>query len=304
MSWASLVRSLPNQDRKRLGAVDDTTKAILRAYNDAHNELVREILKGLPKGASEAQIRSWALTQTQSAAKLKFITDRLAELDSAVGDKIASATAKMNDLAVEQAPAEAKALKLLVPSTLGPDPRVIESILPAILKNLSGWNRTYRNELLRSIAASQVKGETYTQLSSRLHSLSSFNNRPSPYARATAHALSNARWLLVRANNEGRQAAYQQIGQANDVVIQKAWWSAIGSCCTSCALMHGQVVDLGDNFDWKGVHTPVEPYLGLLPCPPMHPACRCRILPVTPDVLHLVLKARKESEKRVLALAA
>lgn len=87
---------------------------------------------------------------------------------------------------------------------------------------------------------------------------------------AESHAFSDARAEMIArtetafADIEGNLQAYEASGQ----VAQKEWLTA-ADCCDECHKLNGVVVALGDAFPNGGG-------IG----PPLHPNCRCDVLPV------------------------
>jgi SPP1 gp7 family putative phage head morphogenesis protein len=55
-------------------------------------------------------------------------------------------------------------------------------------------------------------------------------------------------------------------------VVDKKEWIAAPDCCDDCQELDGQIVDLDDSFDGDGGDGP-----------PLHPRCRCNVLPVLSD---------------------
>lgn len=95
-----------------------------------------------------------------------------------------------------------------------------------------------------------------------------------------------ARTELLRAGNEGSVAAWQQSG----VVTGKQWYTAGADACQWCQPMQGKVIELSDAYHEKGTDF-VGSQGGVLSLdyesvdePPLHPNCRCTVLPVLGDV--------------------
>lgn len=81
---------------------------------------------------------------------------------------------------------------------------------------------------------------------------------------------------VLKASNYGLEDAYAQSG----VVVGKQWLTA-GDPCPECAEFDGMIVDLGDEYAAKGdtVGNLTLDYSNV-ENPPLHPNCRCTILPV------------------------
>ncbi len=76
-----------------------------------------------------------------------------------------------------------------------------------------------------------------------------------------------ARTETAFADVAGNMEAYRASGQ----VAQKQWITG-ADCCEDCAALDGEIVDLDDNFPNDGGDGP-----------PLHPNCRCDVLPVLTD---------------------
>ncbi|GAJ12411.1 unnamed protein product, partial [marine sediment metagenome] len=107
------------------------------------------------------------------------------------------------------------------------------------------------------LAEGVSRGEKIPSLASRVSSV---------YDEAKGYrAVRIARTETIAASNQGALQAYDQSG----VVEKKEWYCAIDErTCEECSAMHGEVVKLHDNFS------------GGVDAPPLHPDCRCTILPV------------------------
>jgi len=97
-------------------------------------------------------------------------------------------------------------------------------------------------------------------------------------------ALRVARTETLKAANRGALEAYRQSG----VVVGKEWFTSLDEgVCQWCGPLHGKVQALDNNFFNEG-----ESYLGNkggilrfnledIPTPPLHPNCRCTLIPIT-----------------------
>jgi hypothetical protein len=95
-----------------------------------------------------------------------------------------------------------------------------------------------------------------------------------------------ARTETIRASNAGAEESYKQSG----VVTSKEWLvTADDRLCPACAEMDGEIIELGENYYNKGDEmsfgsgdeqgTLVFDY-GAVAHPPLHPNCRCTLVPV------------------------
>jgi len=115
-------------------------------------------------------------------------------------------------------------------------------------------------------------------------------------------ALTIARTETIRSSNAGAEESYRQAG-----VERKEWYTALDErVCPFCGEMHGSVIAIGTNYFGKGDTMVVElpdDALAILPegaeqkgrlltmvmgysdvgYPPLHPKCRCTLLPVIED---------------------
>jgi len=92
-----------------------------------------------------------------------------------------------------------------------------------------------------------------------------------------------ARSEVIRASNYGTEAGYEQSG----VVEAKEWLTALDERnCQWCARLNGKKIKLGDNYFDKG-----DSYVGAdgdkidldyenIQAPPLHPNCRCSLIPI------------------------
>jgi HK97 family phage portal protein len=98
--------------------------------------------------------------------------------------------------------------------------------------------------------------------------------------RAKQRATMIARTEVIRASNEGARAAYKN---AN---VSQMRWIASSDPCPYCKGLDGKVVSVDkpfltteDTFQPKGASRPLDLKYGDIPSPPVHPGCRCTIIP-------------------------
>ena len=92
----------------------------------------------------------------------------------------------------------------------------------------------------------------------------------------------------IRSSNAGAVEAYAKAG-----IEYKQWFTAEdGRVCPFCYEMHGKIVGVRDNYFNRGDVMEVEdlPKAALVfsyedvGYPPLHPNCRCTILPVVEEI--------------------
>jgi len=99
-----------------------------------------------------------------------------------------------------------------------------------------------------------------------------------------------ARTETIRSSNAGAVMSYEKAG-----IVEKQWFTAEdGMVCGFCAEMHGKVVGVSDNYWNMGDVMTVErqdmPPASMtlsyenVAAPPLHPNCRCTILPVVEEI--------------------
>lgn len=123
-----------------------------------------------------------------------------------------------------------------------------------LIKSISD---TTLDKLRKTLAEGVADGESIPKLASRISGV---------YDEAKgSRAVKIARTETLSASNQGNLQAYKQSG----VVEKKEWLTAFDErTCEECADMNGEIVNINSNFSC-GVDTP-----------PLHPQCRCAILPV------------------------
>lgn len=141
-------------------------------------------------------------------------------------------------------------------------------------ERLAGLMNTATITLLEQSIAEGIKnGESLAKLTARVREI---------YDEATTtRAERIARTESLAASNEGALEAYKQ----SPLVVKKEW-SASPGACEFCLAFDGKVVELNENFAPKGVTIPGEDGGSYninyenIEHPPLHPNCRCAILPV------------------------
>lgn len=86
------------------------------------------------------------------------------------------------------------------------------------------------------------------------------------YAFSDARAENIARTETAKADVQGNLAGWRSSG-----IVQRKQWLTAPDCCDDCQALDGDVVDLNENFE------------GGVEGAPLHPQCRCDVLPVIED---------------------
>jgi SPP1 gp7 family putative phage head morphogenesis protein len=84
------------------------------------------------------------------------------------------------------------------------------------------------------------------------------------------HVANPARALSIAITEQNRAISYATINRFKESEIQKMEWQT-SSPCDKCAQNQGQVIEIGGTFNSGSTQ------------PPVHPHCRCVLLPVIPD---------------------
>lgn len=304
-----LLRVIPVHEKERLQLASLAQRELLEFYATAHADILKyfEGLFPTTDGIQGALSPAEYFEASRMSALSKFIEARAATLNTAVAHAMANAADNIRDLVITQVAKEAKALGLDPPIFGTPDPRLLERTIDDAVSRIKEWNKQWSPDMLRNIREGLLRGESYRELAARATSTKKIaQGKSSAVARARAHMLANIRFSVVAASNQARQQSYEG-AQKEGIKVQKMWWSAIGSCCFSCAKLHGTIVDMDKDFPWKSIGIKLKPYKGELAHPPLHPNCRCRIIPVTLEIFDAIdmdqIKITKTNRLETLALA-
>lgn len=158
------------------------------------------------------------------------------------------------------------------------------------LKFIKQVNETTRDKLLDQLRDGLRAGEGIDDLSNRVKSVYSEAN--------DSRAAKIARTEVLRATNFATLEAYKQ----SDVVAKQEWLTALDErTCDACNALDGKQVELDKSFH--------SAEFGNVEHPPLHPQCRCTIMPVLEGTRAVKPKKRitvagvnKAIERRVLIL--
>jgi HK97 family phage portal protein len=140
-------------------------------------------------------------------------------------------------------------------------------------KMAKNYNDETLEALNRTLAVGIQAGENLTELKKRVEEV---------YAGAKGYRAERvARTETLKASNSATNEAYRQTGY----VKQKEWLVNPGAC-EQCDAFNGKVIDLdgtfiqqGEDYEDSGGNTHTNSYEDI-EAPPLHPNCRCTIVPV------------------------
>lgn len=160
---------------------------------------------------------------------------------------------------------------------------------------IDGIDETTREKLKKTLAEGFGAGESITELRKRVQAV--FTEAK------TSRAEKIARSESIRASNFATNLAYSQ----SEFVVGKEWLTAVDELvCPWCASMDGKIVEVEDNYFEKGDKLTVVNEKGKkqtlkfdlieVAHPPLHPNCRCTLIPVVP--LRASSNANKKTNKK------
>lgn len=159
--------------------------------------------------------------------------------------------------------------------------KVTQSLLKIITDNTEKMAKNFNDETLTRLNATLAdgvsNGESLSKLKKRVEAV---------YQKARGYrALRIARTETLKASNDATADAYEQTGY----VKEKKWYANPGHC-PQCAAFDGKSIALKSSFlaqgesytyeDEDGNEKTVENSYDSVDNPPLHPSCRCTIIPV------------------------
>jgi HK97 family phage portal protein len=136
---------------------------------------------------------------------------------------------------------------------------VVAAIGKKVGKFAGEVTKTTSKAVRETIAAGVADNLSYSEIASSIKDLSEFSDTRSAMI---------ARTEVVSAQTTADIEAWDQSG----VVTQKTWYTALDErVCPDCMSLHGQTIDLKDQFEGMD---------DFIDGPPNHPNCRCSSLPV------------------------
>jgi hypothetical protein len=144
-------------------------------------------------------------------------------------------------------------------------------------KMASRFNGDTRSRLNKTLAEGIQAGEALAKLRARVEDVYDYKSRVA--------SLRVARTETLKASNNATNEAYKQTGY----VKQKAWVVNPGAC-PECEAFEGKTIDLDESFlrqgesytytDADGEEQSSSNTYDDVDNPPLHPNCRCTIIPV------------------------
>lgn len=283
MALRDLEKVLSTNERERLNRAGVSIRSINQFYSQAHADIAGYIRRELETLAGRGLSPAIAMRILRLSTLMDFIEQRVAQLNVQVARELGGASTSLRDLIDRQVIREARALGISPDDFGTPDVSVLDRHLRDAVRLIRMWNSRIRSDVLHELRNGFIRGEGYDEIAKRV---ATRTKGVPPVARARSHALANTRYAVVRAANAGREESYKQ-AEERGVDVRKMWWAAIDSCCSDCAKLHGTIVDQSDDFPWRDLDLRITPYREELPHPPAHPNCRCRIIPITADILNV-----------------
>lgn len=159
-------------------------------------------------------------------------------------------------------------------------------------KFAGGITEETSRQIRASVAAGLDAGEAIPDLMERIDDLAGFGS---------VRAEMIARTESIRAATAAEKEAWEE----SEVVAKVIWYTALDErVCENCGPMHGTEIDIADNFFAKGDTAPGGLLLDYeaVGGPPMHPDCRCTLLPVVDDTKSYKPRIEKLSLSDKLAI--
>ncbi len=285
MPLSKLVKTLSSNERQRLESASRSQAKLLSLYKTVHKDITGlfQVLFTTPSGH---QLRVPDILNLIRSIPLRGQLDaRIELLNREVSSSLLSDGPALMQLINSQTRRELVASDLGLENYTALDPRVLEVQFIDAIRRIQAWNYHLRPELIRDLVTATTSGHTTAQLARMVQQSIVRNGYTPPIARARAHMLANSRYAVVQAANAAREQTYLNIQVATGVEMRKMWLASITTCCRSCALLHGQISNVGTRFIWDNLGLSVLPHTGILNHPPLHPNCRCRIVLIPPNFL-------------------
>jgi len=140
-------------------------------------------------------------------------------------------------------------------------------------KFAQGMSNTSVNDVRSVIRQSQAGNLSYDEM------IVAFQSKFNTWTSSRAFMV--ARTETIRASNHGAEEAWRQMG------IEQKEWIIAGDACPYCTEMDGKITSIGSNFIEQdeelfvdGTDKPLSTSYEAIQTPPLHPNCRCALVPV------------------------
>ena len=296
-----------------LGALEDSqAKAVREGYLRARQKIKGDMLALYETSfGSGVQPTPAQLVQfTRSQELLTAIDGHLDDLGVQVQGLQGSAFSKGAELGIEQANVELGMVLddfggagIVGRSTFGRLDNVAHDLgMTAAINDTQNLSNKLRAGIHAELTAGSVAGEGVQKIIRRL-------DVPELLGGATVAAGPRAelitRWAVIKGHNAARDQAYND---AAEVIpgLQKEWITSRDErVCPHCLAHHGEVVDVDQEFDKDRTFAGTAPkvYGGVLEYPPLHPRCRCTLVPWHPRWQGLTEHSPDELQEQAQDLA-
>lgn len=249
-----------------------------RKYADAAKKLFKEQrAKAIGNLEGELNSKSW---RSQKAVLL--------DEDLEVKATIDLFTPLFNSLTETEARAALDALGIDPDEFDLSSPNVQAAIKRNLRKFAGQITETTTQEIRTLIAAGIEQGESFNALKDRIMAYAGFSD---------ARAEMIARSEVIRGQTDAELTAWEETGIVTEIV----WYTALDErVCPQCYPLHGKQVALKTAFlttdEMASLHIPN--YDGSIKGPPLHPQCRCTLLPITSGKSYV---KRQVSEEALVA---
>lgn len=154
------------------------------------------------------------------------------------------------------------------------NPSAKEELLKQTTKFSKGLINTTEEIIRSNIATGLELGESIVKLANRV--IESIGENPN---RSRAEKIS--RTETIYASNASAELGYMM----STVVEGKMWETAIDErTCDFCNDMNGRTAPLGESFNINDIDLNFDYSSGEMPVPPLHPNCRCTIIPILKEL--------------------
>ena len=237
--------------------------------------LFRVILRQLWDAQAQRAINNLVVTLNQKDWKVTGpnVIDREREVETTID----LMTPLMTEITEVEGLSAAEFLGIAADDIIILTPKVTKQLEANVQKLAGEMTRVTSDRLRSTIAAGIEEGESINDLEKRILDSTAFS---------PARAENIARTETVRAQGKAELQVWEESG----VVIGKVWYTALDErVCPFCKSMHGKTFTLKerifsrgqtlDVIDDQGVERSLNFDYETVTAPPLHPQCRCVLLP-------------------------